>query len=644
MKLQLQKMLIQNFKGIESLGIEFNETETNIRGMNGLGKTSIVDAYSWCIWEKDAKGNAPGSDHFRVKPLDETGQERHNLETSVELICTVDGAPFNIKRVQTEKWVREKGALEAKFSANVTTLYINGVKLKQTEFKARINELCNDELFRYIGTLSAFNQTEWKKRRSRLMAMATPNNTTLADPNFASLAEELKKRGVSVTELRKVLSDENLRTRKNMDAIPARIDEINRAMPVLTEREIKDAEYNIADIQNDLDNIDRYISETLEKPSPTDGTEELEAQLRKTIAEITGKYAEDVRAASNTATQKFLELHEAKKALNKASADANAMADKLAAKAEERQRLRDEFMSVRDASAPEVATVCPTCGQPLPAEKVDEAKAKYEQAREKRLAEIRAAGVKAAEECKTLQEQTDVLREQFVIASTKADAIEKSYNDAAMAEKALRDAGEPDARDNPAVIDLMDKIELKKKASTRTAVSRLDGYRQRQAELKERLLRAQAVKIQQEQIQKSTERIEALNAERKELGIALGENERLIMLIDEYVVAQCREMEQDINSHFPTVRWKLFDKATVGSVSECCTCLIPCDGNMVAYECANTASQINADIEIANALSKFYGIMVPLFVDNAERVVNIAHTDTQVIKLTVTKDETLIVE
>ena len=87
MRLSLEKINITNFKGIRSLSIDFADTETHIFGMNGSGKTSIPDAFCWVLYNKDSHGNAPGSDNFREKPLDETGHEVHNLETVVELIC-----------------------------------------------------------------------------------------------------------------------------------------------------------------------------------------------------------------------------------------------------------------------------------------------------------------------------------------------------------------------------------------------------------------------------------------------------------------------------------------------------------------------------------------------------------------------------
>ena len=73
-------------------------------------------------------------------------------------------------------------------------------------------------------------------------------------------------------------------------------------------------------------------------------------------------------------------------------------------------------------------------------------------------------------------------------------------------------------------------------------------------------------------------------------------------------------------------------------------CMIPCDSGLVAYECANTAAQVNADMEIINVLSDHYDLRLPLFVDNSERVNVLAHTDSQLITLSVSTDSALRIE
>jgi len=63
--------------------------------------------------------------------------------------------------------------------------------------------------------------------------------------------------------------------------------------------------------------------------------------------------------------------------------------------------------------------------------------------------------------------------------------------------------------------------------------------------------------------------------------------------------------------------------------------------NGVPFSDANRADQINAGIDIINALSKHYGISVPIIIDNAEAVNQFIPTEAQTILLYVTTDKTL---
>lgn len=74
MRMTIERMHIQNFKGIRDLEIDFGAV-TRISGMNGTGKTTIPDAFSWVLFNKDSRGNAPGSYDFHEKPLDGDGNE-----------------------------------------------------------------------------------------------------------------------------------------------------------------------------------------------------------------------------------------------------------------------------------------------------------------------------------------------------------------------------------------------------------------------------------------------------------------------------------------------------------------------------------------------------------------------------------------
>jgi len=87
------------------------------------------------------------------------------------------------------------------------------------------------------------------------------------------------------------------------------------------------------------------------------------------------------------------------------------------------------------------------------------------------------------------------------------------------------------------------------------------------------------------------------------------------------------------------VRFKMFREQVNGGQEECCETLI--DG--VPFGVANTASQINAGLDIINVMSAHFDIHAPVFVDNRESVVNLIPSASQIINLKVVEGALLSV-
>ena len=79
-KIRLLKLNIENFRGIKDLQLKFDGKDKVLAGTNEVGKTTVADAYSWLISDKDSKGNS----QFEIKPLDEDNEPIHHLNTIVE--------------------------------------------------------------------------------------------------------------------------------------------------------------------------------------------------------------------------------------------------------------------------------------------------------------------------------------------------------------------------------------------------------------------------------------------------------------------------------------------------------------------------------------------------------------------------------
>ncbi len=653
MKLTLTKLVVENFKGIRELSIEFTDT-TNIYGANATGKTSIQDAFTWLLFNKDAEGNAPGSDNFREKPLDADGKEIHNLDTSVTAYFELDDAPFVLKRTQRESWVKKRGQSDAAFQGNISVYWINEVETKASDFKARVAGIATDEVFRLITSLGAFNAMDWRKRRAQLVAMsgAEVDTQLLATEEYAPIREEVVQRGIGVDDLRKVLSDQRKKVNTELQLIPARIDEAHKLRPDITERQRSDAEYHAADTQKDIAKIDVMIAE-IENGGEAGGTRrqiiETEGEIIRIKREIASKYqltASRLTQAAADATRAYENAVSAKSDAENRLKRANDEQQQAEAVL---KKCRAEYSSVYEQAfvAPDsIASVCPTCGQSIPEEQyaqaVEKAQAEYESRKKASLQEITRRGNAAKKDCEVWTQRVN----ERAAESTQADERVKQAQaemDAAQTAKSAMPAA-PDYEENPRYAELTQQLADLRANVQDAPEEKIARLRERQEELREQNKRAASVLSQASLMVDIDKRIATLEQQQREYGDKVSRIEVLIGLCEKFVADRCNTLEATINDMFPTVRWKLFDVQINGGLVDICNCMIPCETGLVAYSCANTAAQVNADIEICGVLSKHYNVVAPLFLDNAERINYIASPAGQLITLSVSTDAELRVE
>ena len=118
------------------------------------------------------------------------------------------------------------------------------------------------------------------------------------------------------------------------------------------------------------------------------------------------------------------------------------------------------------------------------------------------------------------------------------------------------------------------------------------------------------------------------------------ENQRILYLCEECIRVYTELVSEKVNNLFTFVKFKLFDTQINGGIVETAEATY----NGVPYGSLNTAAQINAGLDVINSLSKHYEKEIPIFVDNAESVNELAETNSQLITLSVSKFKNIRVE
>jgi DNA repair exonuclease SbcCD ATPase subunit len=144
-EISIKELRINSFKGVKALTINF-DSQTNIFGANGTGKTTVFDAFTWLLFGKDSTERKD----FNVKTLDKTGKSKPMVECEVSAILVIDGQENTLKRVLKEDWVTKRGTTEKEFKGNTTNLYWNEVPMTVTDFTRKVNDVVDEIVFKII--------------------------------------------------------------------------------------------------------------------------------------------------------------------------------------------------------------------------------------------------------------------------------------------------------------------------------------------------------------------------------------------------------------------------------------------------------------------------------------------------------------
>ena len=126
-------------------------------------------------------------------------------------------------------------------------------------------------------------------------------------------------------------------------------------------------------------------------------------------------------------------------------------------------------------------------------------------------------------------------------------------------------------------------------------------------------------------------RVIELENQQQKLVTEKNELDEASYLMDEFIKAKVNMLEESINARFKLARFKMFNVMLNGNVEECCETTY----KGVPYRSMNNAARINVGLDIINALTSYFKVNAPVFIDNAEAVTDFIPVNSQTIKLIV---------
>lgn len=675
MKITIKSIHIENFKGIKMLDVTFSG-KTKISGQNAVGKTTIFDAFTWLLFNK----NSSGEEKFNVRPLNE-GIRVDNVEIKVSAILDVDGKEVELSKTQKQNWVKKRGTDTAVLQGNVNSFEIDGYPKSEADFKAYVSELAqSEEMFKMLTNPQYFSSLKWKDQRDILMKLVSEvSDVELAqtDAKYAPLLSELEK-APSTDDIRAKFSKALNEWKKKQAEIPVRIDEAMKSKVDIdvAEQELAkvDLVRRIAECDKKMENAGSALGDLRSKEMQLQfDMSGMEQTMNRELSNKRSIMDAELRDCKNelehfavTISLKEKQISDNEKTITDADAERKKLGEQYnseKAKAfDETPYLFDESKWVFDEST----TICSLCGQKLPADKIEQLKADFESRKEKAKAgaeeKLKAERFKFDTDKKielnrliTLgNEKKDLITEltkKNADLNTEIDDLKKQEQDAIAKKEELSKQlselpEEADYSQNEEYVKLKvehDKVFAKiEKLESEGADSVVDELKAEKSDLQAQLNEVNAIIAKASMNVEIDERIAELQAEQKEIGQKVADQEQMLYLLEEFIRFKLDKVSESINSHFKTVNFKLFEMQLNGGMKDCCECTV----NGVPYSTLNSGHRIVAGLDIIRSLSELYGVSVPIFVDNAESLneFNVPDMDAQLILLSVSEDKQLKVE
>lgn len=675
MQIILKSLHIENFKGIKLLDVDFG-SKTKIKGQNASGKTTIFDAFTWLFFNK----NSTGEEKFNVRPLDAEGNRIDNVEIKVVAVMEVDGKEVELSKKQVQNWVKKRGTDTAVLQGNVNSFEIDGYPKSEADYKAYISGLVAEDLFKMLTNPQYFSSMKWKDQRDILMKFVSDiSDVELAqeNPEFADLLPELEK-APSTDDIQKKFSKALSEWKKKQQEIPVRIDELSKS---LVQIDVAEQELAKSDLERRIAELDTKIAVAGSVVGDLQSEEmRLQFDMSGIMQTMNRELSDKRRKLDNEkyeASKAFTEYH------NKISFDEKQIESNNAtieAAEKKRSELGEQYKAEvaktfdethylfheEEWQFDENSTVCKSCGQILPKGRIEQIKADFEYRKakakadaEKRLAdakdrfvvqhnsdleEIKAYGFKQkdiisaliAENVK-LQTEIGTLKEQEQEALAKQNELSKQLEELPAEADYSQNAEyvKLKARHDEVVADIT-------KADSLGNDELMAQFEEEKKELQAELDSVKAEIVKASKNVEIEERIGELEAEQKEVGQKVADQEKMLYLLESFIRAKMLKISESINQHFKTVNFKLFELQLNGGLKECCECTV----NGVPYSTLNSGHRIVAGFDIIQSLSELYGVTAPIFIDNAESLneYNVPDMAAQMILLAVSDDKELKVE
>ena len=638
MEIKLKKLILENCMCYALKEIDFSDF-TRISAMNGVGKSTIANAYMWLFFNCDYELR----DNQTVR-REVNGKTIDDVDVSVTAVIDMDGTEITAKKVQKRTYSKDGTSCK-----DDNKYFINDVPKTLKDFNAYFELDMN--VWKMCTSVNAFLSQKPADMRSYLFSLVSE----VTDVQVANSNKELKE---LVPLLEKYKAEELLAMNK------ATKSKVSKELPILDgqimekERDIQiKSDIDVSDFELLKNSLKEQIKANTEKQTNADRMMEecskVQDEIMKLKFDLSGlqnKANEELISASAEISKTISDVMNIKRAtetyISEAKRQIATCKDNVDILNRKRNSYAEEWKSVNSEQFNEDTTICPTCGRKLATSKITSLRNDFESNKKSRLDDITSKGM----DCKS---QIDKNNDRINELEVELDKLQIQLDEA---DNRIEELNKK-ADSQPTFVDISDTEEYK---AIQDKIAEKEEYANKlssgdiRAELKtqETDLRKQLAECESQIAKSDTtadeERLFELKKKKLDMEQSKTDCEKILDLLDELDKTKNELLTDQINSHFSLVQWKLFDNAKNGNYKSVCIPMV--DGKSILTTMSNKGNRILGRIDICKSIQKISGINCPIWLDDTENLDTVNQSmvadmvDSQLIMLLVNDSKELKVE
>lgn len=633
-RVTLKKLTLENWRA-QNRDIDFS-CKTIVRGANGAGKSTVTDAFFWLLTGVDAQNRTNYDLYDNTKEFTPENAE----PAVVEGVFDIDGVEYTFKREAKQKWTRKRGTnVYEKAKSDDYTYYIDGLSVSAKSYNERVEALFADiDKLKLMLNVRHYQILDWKVLRKHFADMVGVVSKDELKGDYSAIAPLLAKyendptfKGDALATVKEKLRQQINPLKDSMERFDSEIKGMKAMLPDLDG--VEEAKVAIEEKRTRIEEIDREIvgMGDANKPFIEKRNAELAAIAEKKRSIELARQEWDARQNEPIAElrKKLFDLQSENYKIGNENSAAKQRKAAIERQIEAAKQQYEYFDKERDRLKAEkekaVAAVfddnrtCPTCGQPLPDDMVAQMKKDFYETRDKTVAAIIERGKKV----RAMRDEQSAL---IADLEAQVNSIEiKPLLDAAAIEADIESVKVQPYDDSALMVELKEMED----SLTIVPVLNTEALLTEKATLDREIQELQKIVAKESRLAEDNAKITAKESEASATGVELAKLEGLFNKCVEREREWASIVRDRANKYLHYCKVEMTELNKSGDLVDVCTITI--DGVDVGV--ANTARQIIAGIDIAEAFQQNAGLNLPLFIDNAEQICdcNIPAVDNQVV-------------